>query len=120
MILKREFSIILNECDIMKKCLVTHRVISFEIIAPYTIKVQFEDDSSQTINFRAVLGGGMYRPLRDTEFFNKVFLSDGIATLAWPDGVDFNPDHLYHWPDYEKLYAERVKEWEGAYLEQHS
>ncbi len=56
----------------------------------------------------------MYRPLRYPDVFESVFISDGIATLTWPNGADFNPDHLYHWPDYVGLYIERVKEWEGA------
>ncbi|MFQ5641442.1 MAG: DUF2442 domain-containing protein [bacterium] len=76
----------------MKKGLIKHRVKSFEIIAPYTIKVQFEDDTSQAINFRPILGGRMYQPLRDLEFFNKVFVSDGIATLTWPNGADWIVD----------------------------
>ena len=104
----------------MKKCLIKHRVKSFEIIAPYTIKVQFEDDTSQAINFRPILGGRMYLPLRDLEFFNKVFVSDGLATLTWPNGADFNPDHLYNWPDHENLYLNRVKEWEDVHSEQHA
>lgn len=104
----------------MKKCLVNHRVKSFEIVAPYTIKVHFEDDTNQIINFKAITRAGMYRPLRDLEFFNKVFISDGIATLTWPNGADFNPDHLYHWPDYENLYVERIKEWENVQMEHHS
>jgi len=103
----------------MKKCLVKHRVNSFEIIAPYTIEVQFEDDTSQIINFEPILGGRMYWPLRDLEFFNKVFVSDGIATLTWPNGADFNPDHLHNWPDYEKLYLTRVKEWQHIHSEEH-
>lgn len=94
----------------MKKSLISHRVKSFKIIAPYTIKVKFEDGTSQEIDFQSVLGLGMFSPLRDLEFFKKVFISDGIATLTWPNGADFNPDHLYHWSDYEDLYLKRIKE----------
>lgn len=102
----------------MKKSLVKHRVKSFKIIAPYTIKIRFEDGASQVINFQPILGGGMYRPLRDLEFFNKVFVSDGIATLTWPNGADFNPDHLYDWHEHENLYQKRVREWENIHTEQ--
>ena len=104
----------------MTKCLVKHRVKSFVISAPYTINVVFEDETKQIINFKKILGGGMYRPLLDSEFFNKVFISDEIATLTWPNGADFNPDHLYNWPDHENLYSKRVREWEDVHTEQHT
>ena len=75
---------------------------------------------SQAINFRPILDGRMYRPLRDLEFFNKGFVSDGIATLTWPNGADFNPDHLYNWPDYEDIYLNRVSEWQDIHAERHT
>lgn len=98
----------------MKKSLVKHKVISFEIIAPFTIRVQFEDDTTQTINFEPIVGHRMYWPLRDPEFFNNVFISDELPTLTWPNGADFNPDHLYNWSEYEQLYIKRIKEWEDV------
>ncbi len=101
----------------MKKCLVKHSVKSFEIIVPFTIKVQFEDDTTQTINFESVVGHRMYWPLRDPEFFNRVFISDEIPTLTWPNGADFNPDHLYNWQKYEQLYIKRISEWEDIQSE---
>ncbi len=101
----------------MKKSLIKHSVKSFEIVAPFTLKINFEDNTSRTINFEPITGYGMYRALRDPEFFNKVFISDGIPTLTWPNGADFNPDHLYNWPEYEKLYVKQVREWEGIQTE---
>lgn len=104
----------------MTHYLIKHSVVSFEIVSPFTIEVQFEDETCQSINFKAVLGGGMYRPLLDPDFFSKVFISDGIATLTWPNGADYNPDHLYDWPTYKSLYLKRVKELEHIEEKQHS
>lgn len=78
------------------------------------IKVQFEDDSTRTINFKPIVGYGMYRPLRDPKFFRKVYISETIPTLTWPNGADFNPDHLYSWEEYESIYLKRVREWENV------
>jgi len=91
---------------------VIHEITSFEIVAPHTIRVHFEDGHSRTIDFSKVLGGALFRPLRDPDYFSQVFISEGIPTLTWPNGADFNPDHLYDWPRYEKLYIERAESWE--------
>jgi hypothetical protein len=37
-----------------------YRVQLFEIIAPYTLRVQFDDGTRQTINFEPVLAGELY------------------------------------------------------------
>jgi hypothetical protein len=99
---------------------IVHSVISFEIVAPYTIRVHFEDHTSQVINFERVLGGELFRPLRDLDFFRQVYISEGIPTLTWSNGADFNPDHLHNWPDYEQLYADRASKWEKVRQAQHS
>jgi hypothetical protein len=91
---------------------IRHSVVSFEITAPHTIRIYFEDGVTQTIAFNNVLGGELLRPLRDPDFFHQVFVSDGIPTLTWPNGADFNPDHLHDWQSYEPLYIERADRWE--------
>lgn len=42
-----------------------YRVIEYETIGPYTIRVQFDDQSSQTIDFAPILRGPLYGPLQD-------------------------------------------------------
>ena len=49
-----------------------YRVRSLDIVAPYTLRVVFDDDTEQTIDFRPVLAGELYGPLRDLELFNQV------------------------------------------------
>ena len=41
-----------------------HRGRSFQLVGPYTLDVQFQDGLSHTIDFRPVLEGEMYGPLR--------------------------------------------------------
>src|SRR5579863_7505427 len=67
-----------------------HRVRSFEIVAPYTLRVRFEDDAEQTIDLRPVLAGELYGPLRDLEMFNQVRIDPDVETLVWPNGADFD------------------------------
>ncbi len=75
-----------------------HRVVSFEPVAPYTLRVQFEDDTLRTIDFRPVLKGEVLGALRDPEIFRQVQIDPEVHTLVWPNGADFDPATLYDWP----------------------
>ncbi len=79
----------------MKHLLV--RVTSCEIIAPYTLRVTFDDGKSETIDFEPVLYGYYYAPLRDLNLFNQVRVDPEVHTLVWPNGADFDPATLYNW-----------------------
>src|SRR5215210_5736910 len=89
-----------------------HRVRSFEIVSPYTLQVRFDDETKQTINFRPVLAGEMYAPLRDLSLFNQVRLDPEVHTLVWPNGADFDPATLHDWPMYADELAARARRWE--------
>ncbi len=93
-----------------------HRVRSFEIVGPYVLRVRFEDQTEQVIDFGPVLGGELYRPLRDLEVFNQVRLDPVAHTLTWPSGADFDPATLYDWPRFGPQIAERAREWEAQPL----
>jgi hypothetical protein len=89
-----------------------YRVISFEIVGPYTLSVQFDDNTEQTIDFQSMLAGELYRPLRDLALFNQVGIDPEVHTLVWPNGADFDPATLHDWPDYEDALIERANWWE--------
>jgi hypothetical protein len=73
------------------------RVIAFEIVGLYTLRVIFDDGAERIINFEPVLHGYYYAPLRDLSFFNQVRLDPEVHTLVWPNGADFDPATLYNW-----------------------
>ena len=68
-----------------------YRVTAFRIVAPYTLKVQFDDGLSRTIDFRPVLEGELLGPLRDRKLFDGVRVDPEVHTLVWPNGADFDP-----------------------------
>jgi hypothetical protein len=74
------------------------RVERFEIDAPYTIRVDFDDSTRQVIDFRPVLRGEIYGPLRDLALFNRVSLDAEVHTLVWPNGADFDLRHFTNGP----------------------
>jgi hypothetical protein len=73
------------------------KVVSFEIVGPYTLRIVFNDNTQQIINFKPVLNGYYYSPLRDLELFNQVRIDPEIHTLVWPNDADFDPTTLYKW-----------------------
>jgi hypothetical protein len=89
-----------------------YRIQSFEIVAPYTLRIYFDDKTEQTIDFRPILAGELYRPLRSLELFNQVELDREVQTLVWPNGADFDPATLHDWPDNERAFRELAQRWE--------
>ena len=76
-----------------------YRVHSFKIVAPYTLSVQFDDGTEQTINFAPVLTGELFGELRDLSLFNQVRIDPEVQTLVWPNGSDFEAATLHDWPE---------------------
>jgi len=90
------------------------RVRSFQVDAPYTLRIQFDDDSEHVISFERVLAGELYGPLRDLQLFNQVSIDPEIHTLVWPNGADFDPATLHDWPIYENELIARAQKWERS------
>lgn len=89
-----------------------YRVRSFAIVAPYTLRVTFDDQTEQTIDFEPVLAGELYRPLRDLSVFEKVAIDKEVHTLVWPNGADFDPATLHDWPRFADALAARARQWD--------
>lgn len=89
-----------------------YRVQTFEIVSAYILRVRFDDDTEQVINFQPVLAGELYGPLRDLSLFNQVRIDPEVHTLVWPNGADFDPAILHDWPQYVQELAARAKRWE--------
>jgi hypothetical protein len=89
-----------------------HRVHSFEIVSDYTLRVGFDDGTEQVIDFRPILAGELYGPLRNLEFFNQVRIDREVETLVWPNGADFDPATLHDWPVHEQAFKDLARSWE--------
>ncbi|MGI9165253.1 MAG: DUF2442 domain-containing protein [Pyrinomonadaceae bacterium] len=89
-----------------------YRVLSFEIVGPYTLRLSFDDRTEQTINFQPILAGELYSPLRDLDVFNQVRIDLEVHTLVWPNGSDFDPATLHDWPQLEQALIERARRWD--------
>jgi len=88
-----------------------YRVVDFKIVAPYTLRLHFDDGTEQTIDFKPVLAGELYAPLGDLSLFNRVRIDPEVHTLVWPNGADFDPATLHDWPLLGPTFAERARRW---------
>ncbi len=86
-------------------------VKAFEIVAPHSLRVQFNDNIWQTIDFKPILAGDLYAPLRDLSLFNRVQIDPEVHTLVWPNGADFDPATLHDWPQYVEEFTARARRW---------
>lgn len=89
-----------------------YRVVNFEIVAPYTLRVCFDDATVQIINFAPALAGELYAPLHDLKMFNQASIDPEVHTLVWPNGADFDPATLHDWPLHEQTLRERARHWQ--------
>jgi hypothetical protein len=88
-----------------------YRVVDFTLLEDYTLLVRFDDDTEQVIDFKPVLYGEMWGPLRDPAFFTRVKIDPIAHTLTWPNGADFDPETLRNWPDYVEELTKRAISW---------
>ncbi len=86
-------------------------VVQFEMVAEYTLRVTFNDGAEQVIDFEPVLYGEGWGPLREPSLFRQVTLDPIARTLVWPNGADFDPETLRHWPQYKDELAARAQAW---------
>jgi len=90
-----------------------YRVLAFERLAPYTLRVSFDDGTENLIDFQPILTGELYGPLRDLLLFNQVQLDPEAYTLVWPNGADFDPATLHDWPQHLEALLARARQWES-------
>ena len=91
-----------------------HRVEHFDVVGPYTLALRFNDGTHQQIDFRPVLEGELFGPLRDLSLFNAVELDADFGTIQWPNGADFDPDTLHDWPNYRDAFVAMARQWAKA------
>lgn len=89
------------------------KVVDFELLDAYVVRVCFDDGREQVIDFEPVLYGHYYAPLRDKALFRQLFIDEDAHTLAWRNGADFDPATLYRWHEGDGAeLARRAEVWE--------
>jgi len=91
-----------------------HRVTEFQKVKPFTLRVAFEDGTTQVVDLRPVLAGEIFGPLGDPEVFDQVRLDSEAGTLVWPNGADFDPATLHDWPKEGPRLAALARRWPSS------
>jgi hypothetical protein len=73
------------------------RIVGVRVTGSFQLALEFADGSSGSVDLGPWIGGrgGVFAPLQDQEFFARVFVDTEAGTVAWPNGVDLDPDMLY-------------------------
>ncbi len=73
-------------------------VVRHVLPLPRTMLVlEFEDHSVRVANLAPVAAeGGALGRLAEADYFEAVRVDQEAGTVVWPDGVDIDPDVLYH------------------------
>lgn len=88
-----------------------NKVVSFKVTAPYTLEVEFDDKTTQVIDFHSILKGELYAPLNDLTIFNQVKIDSEVHTLVWPNGADFDPETLHDWQEHIEELSTLSQQW---------
>lgn len=77
------------------------RVLEVEHLGEYRLRLTFSDGLVRELDFAGVIQGrgGVFEPLAEPTFFAQVAVDSIAGTIAWPNGVDLDPDVLHG--DYE-------------------
>jgi Protein of unknown function (DUF2442) len=57
------------------------------------LQLEFQDGRRATFDTAPYVEYPVFQCLKDPAYFNRATLNHG--TVAWPDGIDFDPDTLY-------------------------
>jgi hypothetical protein len=73
--------------DIMKK------VTRVKPLANFELELTFNTDEIGVFDVKPYLNRGIFTQLKDPVYFNQV--RPFFDSITWPNGQDFDPDHLY-------------------------
>lgn len=69
-------------------------ITKVDVLGNFRLRVRFSDGTAGIHDFNEIVSepGPMVEPLKNLEFFNRVFISMGV--LAWPNGYDIDAIQL--------------------------
>ena len=66
------------------------RVVALE---NYELNLEFDSNEIRIFDVKPYLDRGVFTQLKDIAYFQQVRLF--LDSITWPNGQDFDPDHLY-------------------------
>ncbi len=73
------------------------RVTKAKYLNGFKIELSFNDGKTKVIDFKELLWGEVFEPLKDINEFRKFRLN--AFTIEWENGADFSPEFLYDYKE---------------------
>ena len=71
-------------------------IVEVRPLGAYRLHLRFEDGTEGTVDVsRHVPFEGVFEPLQEPEYFERVRVDKESGTICWPNGADLDPDVLY-------------------------
>jgi len=70
-----------------------NRVVDAKANEDFSLDLRFEDFSLKRFDVRPYLDLGIFRELKDADYFKQVTIA--LCTVQWPNEQDISPDTLY-------------------------
>lgn len=70
-------------------------VARVEVVGDHRLHLGFEDGVEGDIDFSEREWRGVFQPLQDPSYFERVRLDRELGTIVWPNGADIAPETLY-------------------------
>ncbi|HEU5063554.1 MAG TPA: DUF2442 domain-containing protein [Solirubrobacterales bacterium] len=70
-------------------------VTDVQLLGGYRLRLGFDDGTSGEIDFSEEDWRGVFAPLADPGYFERVELDEELGTIVWPNGADIAPETLH-------------------------
>lgn len=71
------------------------RIIDVERLGGFRLRLKFSDGLVRELDLDRMFEGGSFESLRDPAEFARATVDEVAGTLAWPNGIDLDPDVLH-------------------------
>lgn len=72
-------------------------VTEVEPLPDHRLRLSFEDGAEGEVDLSRRRWRGVFAPLEEQVFFDRVELDEELGTIVWPNGADIAPETLYRW-----------------------
>ncbi len=71
-------------------------ILEAEPLDGCVVRVGFEDGTAAEVDLSYLLAyGGVFKPLRDPDYFRRLRADREAGTIVWPNDADIAPETLY-------------------------
>lgn len=66
-------------------------------LAGHRLRLWFDDGAEGEVDLSRRRWRGVFAPLEDQRFFERVEVDEELGTIVWPNGADIAPETLHGW-----------------------